>query len=187
MDKKKLLNVIMYAAGICLAGFYILILWWGINPNVPIEYNMYYITNELKDWPGYGRLDYEYGTIEICTSDYDKDGNAVKYKTARRKGAGWAKDQTQGSVSNADESFIYYVPVKAASAAELKIDIMEYDESNPVEVYANDVKLGEFSDKGCYRFRINDIEAGELLTICFKSDSGTFMLWKAVINEEGQG
>ena len=59
-------RVAVYAICAALVVFYCLVRCWGFNPNVGIEYRMYYLTHELSDWPGYGNLKYTYGTKEIC-------------------------------------------------------------------------------------------------------------------------
>ena len=58
----KKTRIVLYSASIILVLFYIIVMWWGIIPKVGIEYKMYYITHELSDWPGYGRLSYKLGT-----------------------------------------------------------------------------------------------------------------------------
>ena len=73
--KKKSVKAAFYAGAVILACFYLLVLWWGKNPDVGLEYRMYYLTHELSDWPGYGKLSYEPGTTEYCTTLKDKDGN----------------------------------------------------------------------------------------------------------------
>ena len=75
MMKKKSVKAAFYAGAVILACFYLLVLWWGKNPDVGLEYRMYYLTHELSDWPGYGKLSYEQGTTEYCTTLKDKDGN----------------------------------------------------------------------------------------------------------------
>ena len=66
--KKKSVKAAFYAGAVILACFYLLVLWWGKNPDVGLEYRMYYLTHELSDWPGYGKLSYEPGTTEYCTT-----------------------------------------------------------------------------------------------------------------------
>ena len=77
MMKKKSVKAAFYAGAVILACFYLLVLWWGKNPDVGLEYRMYYLTHELSDWPGYGKLSYEPGTTEYCTTLKDKDGNVI--------------------------------------------------------------------------------------------------------------
>ena len=52
MMKKKSVKAAFYAGAVILACFYLLVLWWGKNPDVGLEYRMYYLTHELSDWPG---------------------------------------------------------------------------------------------------------------------------------------
>ena len=57
-------NALLYIVCAVLVVFYLIVLWLGFNPDVCLEYKMYYLTNELSDWPGYGKLPYELGTVE---------------------------------------------------------------------------------------------------------------------------
>ena len=106
----KKTRIVLYSASIILVLFYIIVMWWGITTKVGIEYKMYYITHELSDWPGYGRLSYKLGTKEICTSYKDRNGSPYTWDVCVRKGQGWNREQYDGSVSNASESYIYYLP-----------------------------------------------------------------------------
>ena len=65
--KKNIARILLYIICAVLVVFYIMVLWWGKNPKVGIEYRMYYLTHELTDWPGYGNLKYKYETKEIIT------------------------------------------------------------------------------------------------------------------------
>lgn len=178
---KKVKNLILYMASIGLAVFYIVALYLACNPQVGIEYKMYYITNELTDWPGYGKLAYEYGTMEHCTGYWDADGNYLNYRVCRRKGKGWKKYQNEGSVNSESTSYMYYIPTASKEKAEFFVDILSFSGDEPVQVYANDVQIGSFSEKGECNFAIDRIKKDELLTIRFESGDGSFCLWKAAI------
>ena len=90
---KKCFKILIYVVTALLAIFYVVVLWWGENPDVGIEYKMYYITHELSDWPGFGKLSYNLGDKEICTGLKDRNGSDVAYKVCRRKGKGWESEQ----------------------------------------------------------------------------------------------
>ena len=107
--KKKSVKAAFYAGAVILACFYLLVLWWGKNPDVGLEYRMYYLTHELSDWPGYGKLSYEPGTTEYCTTLKDKDGNERSINVCRRKGKGWKEDQYEGSTNSGKDAYLYYV------------------------------------------------------------------------------
>lgn len=106
MMKKKSVKAAFYAGAVILACFYLLVLWWGKNPDVGLEYRMYYLTHELSDWPGYGKLSYEPGTTEYCTTLKDKDGmSAVSMYAAAREKAG-RKTSTR-AVQTAERTHIF--------------------------------------------------------------------------------
>ena len=94
-------RVAVYAICAALVVFYCLVLWWGFNPNVGIEYRMYYLTHELSDWPGYGNLEYTYGTKEICIERNEKTLSEIAISNTSevicaRKGQGFAKANADG-------------------------------------------------------------------------------------------
>ncbi|MFR1766293.1 MAG: hypothetical protein ACLSW1_01955 [Lachnospira sp.] len=158
--------------------FYLQIMVWGKQPDVPIEYEMYYITHELKDWPGYGKLAYESGTIEYCTSADTWSRFNTSYKICARKGSGWNPNQSIGSVNDNAVSHIYYVPESAGSNAELKLRITEFEGSGKVRVYKNDEYVGEFLDKGDKTVIIPEFDEEELVKITFAAEDCKFTLLK---------
>ncbi len=198
---KKWFKIFIYVITALLAIFYIVVLWWGKNPDVGIEYKMYYITHELSDWPGFGKLSYNLGDKEICTGLKDRNGKDVDYKVCRRKGKGWDSEQYEGSVSNGKESYLYYVPklqenddivynvdytieVKDFSINEdIKNDKSNQQDSNKkdVTVYINDNEVGTFDKAGTYTFKAGTIKNSELVTIKFVTNNCTFTLWSTTL------
>ena len=49
MMKKKSVKAAFYAGAVILACFYLLVLWWGKNPDVGLEYRMYYLTGRATE------------------------------------------------------------------------------------------------------------------------------------------
>lgn len=195
---KKWFKTAIYVVTAMLAVFYIVVLWWGQNPDVGIEYKMYYITHELSDWPGFGKLSYKLGTKEVCTGLKDRNGSDVDYKVCRRKGKGWETEQYEGSVSKGGEAYLYYVPelqenedtvynvdytieVKDFSTSEINKNNQSDSKSGVVTVYINDTEVGTFDKTGTYTFKANTIKDGELITIKFVSDNCTFTLWSTTL------
>ena len=185
--KKVYLKVAAYAAAVILALWYMLVLWWGQNPQVGVEYRMYYLTHQLSDWPGYGKLTYKLGTKEICTALKDRDGTPVDYTVCRRKGQGWNVEQYEGSVNHDTESFIYYLPDSSSQEPRYEIEVKEFDKIDAnagnasVQVLVNGESIGSFSDKGTYIFYMDSIKKDELLTISFVADNCSFSLWSTRI------
>lgn len=189
MDKDKKISVadriwfkvLMLAISVCFVMFYICVLIWGKNPQVGIEYEMYYITHELSDWPGYGKLAYEYGTVEFCTGLRDRNNEYVPYKVCQRKGQGWNRNQYDGSVNDNAESFIYYMPIESKEDAVYSINVNAFSGAGSVSVYAHDIVIGEFSGTGNYIFDIGNIKEEELLKLKFVAKDCSFTLWSTCI------
>lgn len=75
------LKIACYAICVILVVFYVAILF---SPrNVCIEYELYYVTGELSEWPRYGGLDYKLGEKVYLGSE-----NASF--SSKRKGTGWS-------------------------------------------------------------------------------------------------
>ena len=106
MMKKKSVKAAFYAGAVILACFYLLVLWWGKNPDVGLEYRMYYLTHELSDWPGYGKLSYEPGTTEYCTTLKDKDGNERSINVCAAREKAGRKTSTR-AVQTAERTHIF--------------------------------------------------------------------------------
>lgn len=105
---------------------------------------MYYLTHELSDWPGYGKLSYEPGTTEYCTTLKDKDGNERSINVCRRKGKGWKEDQYEGSTNSGKDAYLYYVLNRTAENASYQCEVTEFAGNGRVEVYCNDRKLEKY-------------------------------------------
>lgn len=181
MKTTKLKNVVLYALCTILAIFYIIVLYLASNPNVGIEYRMYYITNELTDWPGFGKLDYKLDTMEYCTGFWDKQGNRVNYNVCRRKGTGWDKYQSEGSFNSTNTSYIYYLPTESKDSAEFFVNILSFLGEKEVSVYANDKLIGTFAEKGEHKFLVEDVKEEELITIRFETEGSRFCLWQVAL------
>lgn len=166
--------------GICmiLALFYMLVLWWGKNPDVGIEYRMYYLTHELSDWPGYGKLAYTLGTDEYCTGLKDRNGRDVAYKVCRRKGQGWEKEAYEGSVNKGTESWIYYLPDTTQKEVLFTVECNQFSGSGNVEVYTDSLHIGTIQAAGTYTFVVPEVIADQLLSIRFDAKNSEFRVWR---------
>lgn len=172
------INVILYIICAVLVVFYLAVLWLGFNPDVCLEYKMYYLTNELSDWPGYGKLPYELGTVEYCTGYWDKDGNKYTHNICKRKGQGWEKYQNEGSCNRGETAYIYYLPTASEENAVLAFEIDSFEGDEAVKIYANDKLIGEFGDEGRFELTVPEVKADEMLVIRFEAGDSRFRLWK---------
>lgn len=176
--KHSVINVILYIVCAVLVVFYLAVLWFGFNPNVCLEYKMYYLTNELSDWPGYGKLTYEMGTVEYCTGRWDKEGNIYTHNICKRKGQGWEKYQNEGSCNKGDTSYIYYLPKSDGENTTFAFEINRFEGEEAVKVYANDKLIGEFNGEGKIELTVPEVTADEMLVIRFEAGESRFRLWR---------
>lgn len=183
MKKNKIKFIGFWLAAVLLAGFYLVMLIIGKNPDVGIEYRMYYITHELSDWPGYGNLSYAFGTVEYCTELKSRKGNDFTAgKVCQRKGQGFHADQYEGSQSIDRESYVYYIPEESSDSAEYVFRINGFTGDGSVVVYANEQEIGSFDSEGDYSLKIGSVAKDKLLTIKFVTDNCSFRLWTTAIN-----
>jgi len=175
---------VIYAACLVLIIFYLTNMWWLLNPKVGIEYQMYYITHELSDWPGYGKLTYSLGTTEMCTSRWNQQGELVDYAVCMRKGKGWERDQKEGSKSCDNESYIYYIPAVTSMHGTLTLQIKNVWCSNGenISIYVNDKRIGSFNTSGTYSFETGSFYKDELLTLRFDTQNSNFLLWSVCLD-----
>lgn len=179
--KHSVINVILYVVCAILVVFYLAVLWLGFNPDVCLEYKMYYLTNELSDWPGYGKLPYELGTEEYCTGYWDRDGNKYTHNICKRKGQGWEKYQNEGSCNAEDTASIYYLPESDGENTVFAFEINSFEGDEAVKVYANDEFIGEFDGEGKFELTVPEVTADEMLVIRFEAGDSRFCLWKACL------
>lgn len=174
-------QVILYVICAALVLFYCMDLWWGLKPDVGPEYEMYYISHELSDWPGYGNLKYTYGTKELCIERNEKTIAETPDVICARKGRGFEKPEKTGTRSSQKDSYVYYIPEKDAQKAVFKAEISEF-EGDIVNVYAQDTLIGSITAAGSYEFDMSDIRADELLKIHFENNNSNYRLYSIEID-----
>ncbi len=183
MKKNSNKKVICY--GLCgfLVAFYLVVLYLGMNPNVDFEYRMYYITNELTDWPGYEKLHYDLGTWEYCAHAYEIKWRYEGYGIANRKGHGWKYEKVMDEgVTNAENSAnMYYVPKTSKDNATFNIKIIDYQGDNKTYVYAGDECIGEFNGVGTHSFTVPRVVENQVLEIRFETDGDQFTMYQVML------
>jgi len=119
---------VLYGISAVLVFFYVLVLYFGLEPRVVLEYKMYYITHELTEWPGYGNLTCEFGKKEYFTENTFYSGEYVNYDVGRRRGAGWhTSGRFDGTWSNNKKtSILYYVFDEDTNNLKFNIEINDY-------------------------------------------------------------
>ena len=70
----------------------------------------------------------------------------------------------------------------------LVCDITEYnkadDAAEDIKVYVNDMLIGSIDKVGKTELKIGHVDGGELLTVKFKSDNMTYILYSISLDEE---
>ncbi len=128
-------KITCYGISLCLIGFYCWTLLRGINPQVPVEYQMFYIDHTLVDWPGYGGLAYEAGT-ELNFCRLEDDQNQVK-----RRGKGWKSLEADGCGFADNNAYVYFSELQPKDY-ELTVEISEL--KGTLMAFANKTELEPF-------------------------------------------
>ncbi|MGN0318091.1 MAG: hypothetical protein ACI4E1_09200 [Lachnospira sp.] len=184
------LKLLIYMVCAVMIVAYLMILYLSIKPKVPVEYRMYYITHELKSWPGYGKLSYRSGTTEYCTENKDDNNQLFEHNVCRRYGDGWKLygRNKNGVHMEKDTAKLYYLSDGIDGNVCVKFQINDYTGNDEVYVYINDVCIGSFNKSGLYTFSGKEvsIKDGELFSVGFeKNNSGVdFGLWSISVNAE---
>lgn len=193
MDKKRscIGRMAGYAVCFLLVCFYLVALWLGQNPKVCREYRMYYITNELMDWPGFGRLPYTFGQMEVFAPRWY--GQKTNAKIAARRGQGWdLKVKDSGTWTHKETAFLYYefdaVSVERLEVLQEKASVNEAGAMATVKgAGANgtdaamvhySVNVADVTEWGSAKVYINGYEAG---TIVQRTGAYTFEVPVAVL------
>lgn len=126
---KKPLRRLLYGASAVLILFYLIVLYLGLKPDVGVEYEMYYISHEITEWPGYDNLRFDYGQVEFLTENTyrNSDGEYVSHPVARRRGEGWhTSGRYDGTWSNDEESVLYYIFNEDTNKVTISITVKDY-------------------------------------------------------------
>lgn len=127
---------------LCLVAWYMVVLIGVLNPNVPLEYRLYYLERRLTDWPGYGGLKYYWG--DVLTYGTRQDGG----KKAKNRGFGWSAAEEWGTwtVGGSAELFFTFERIPDTN---LKMDIRASGYSPGgwvnVDIFGNDHFLASIS------------------------------------------
>ena len=125
---KKLKNIIIYIVCGVLVLFFGVVLVFAKNPKISDEYRLYYITHDLKTWPGEGNFTYTPGTVEYM----GKPPFAI-FKRCLRLGSGWLNDEfvgTDGIINSDTESFLYYKFDENIKNGKMIIDVSGFHNPN---------------------------------------------------------
>lgn len=126
---KKLRNIIIYIVCGALVAFFGIVFLLAKNPKVSDEYRMYYITHELKTWPGEGHFTYIVGTKEYMA----KQTESGKENRCLRLGSGWLNDDyvdRRGLINSDTESYLYYKFDENVKDGKMIIDVSGFHNPN---------------------------------------------------------
>ena len=161
-------------------------LYLGKNPKVGMEYRMYYLTHELSEWPGFGKLQYQDGTKEYYS--YDVKSKSIIHVAVRR-GTGWDSYQYHEKYTTktkGNDAYVYYV-LKNDSELDkvLKMNISNISGVANIKIYVNDTFVGNIErDNTDCEFTIpkDCIKEDGLLAIHFELQDSAFQLNSIIID-----
>jgi len=141
-DREKVKKIAAYGLSILLFTAYIGILFNARNPQVSLEYRMYYIEHTLGAWPGNGGLLYVLGTKEIFSLDPREQG------ALNRLVEGWSNREESGRWTRGNRASILYIfPEKVEEELVLEMEVVQYMPGVSAEVYANDQWIGRMDEE----------------------------------------
>jgi len=141
-DREKVKKIAAYGLSILLFTAYIGILFNARNPQVSLEYRMYYIEHTLGAWPGNGGLLYVLGTKEIFSLDPREQG------ALNRLVEGWSIRYESGRWTQGNRASILYIfPEKVEEELVLEMEVVQYMPGVSAEVYANDQWIGRMDEE----------------------------------------
>ncbi|MDR3562974.1 MAG: hypothetical protein P4N59_16285 [Negativicutes bacterium] len=136
-------NIRIYSLiSLCLYTWYIIVLWGVMNPNVCLEYRLYYLERKLTDWPGYGGLKYRFGEV-LSYGTRESEG-----KRAKNRGLGWAVAEEWGAWTLGENADLYFT-LNDVPDSDLNL-VMKATSFSPggrltVDVFGNENYLGTLS------------------------------------------
>jgi len=141
-DREKVKKIAAYGLSILLLTAYIGILLNARNPQVSLEYRMYYIEHTLDAWPANGGLLYVLGTKEIFSLDPREQG------ALNRLAGGWSIREESGRWTQGNRASILYIfPEKVEEELILEMEVVQYMQGVSAEVYANDQWIGRMDEE----------------------------------------
>lgn len=129
-------RIFLYIGTIFVGLFYIYVLYLGVNPDVSIEYQKYFIEQELTHWPGDGGLSLNLG--EEYNMYPSKEGEFDYYKGL---GDGWGEMTEKGWYTQDGIS-----------------ELMFTNLSKDKDEYIISFKINDMPNETIMRVLINDIE-----------------------------
>ncbi len=162
---KSFLSVLFYMLMGLLCAWYLVVIYWSFNPNVGLEYRLYYIEKELSDWPGYGGLSYKWSEKLYFGTETDS------YTKLKNRGKGWEPASTDGAWAVGEEFDLIFVlqDEVPSEGVILQFEAAAYD-SQRLDLYINNRFAGEVEIVGgdYYLYEVlltEDVLGGEELMV----------------------
>lgn len=160
---KKVLRCGGYILSFILVLSYFLILSTSLYPKVNTEYDLYYLSKDLQDWPGYGGLEYTLGKPESFAR---YDDNRI-----RRRGNSWNSFEDDGCWTYGDTASVLYTGIAEQNLI-LEVEIPDIREGAAAEVCVNGVSVGRIEHARTYSFGISqELVNGDITTVEFRIDN----------------
>ena len=158
MKNNTIKKIICYGISIFLVILYASLIYDGINleDRVSLEYKMFYVDKILKFWPGEDGLSYNLGDILKFGTDIP-----IEEQVARIGRTGWGCREN-GYMVYGEGAKIYFTKIPQKDLI-LRFKIISLLNAHPIQMFANDTKIGEISsytNDGWYSFYINKDSIG---------------------------
>lgn len=166
--KKLFIRLLKYIISISLIIFYFFILFKSTNINVPLEYKMYYVENELTEWPGVNGLDYS-------LNDALMFGKKYQNTLAKGIGTGWNEIESDGRWTRDNAKL--YLRLKEMVDEDKNLNLVLGDAvlNTRIHILVNNNEVGSIiplDGKNEYEIKIpKDIFKDELLCLNFKIEN----------------
>ncbi len=144
-------KMLYYFASIVLLTIYLLVLFTTTVPKVPYEYQLYYISKSLQDWPGYNGLEYTLGDIILLTTE------GSNLNIAKRRGFNWNAIEEDGCWTFGDRASLFFTSIEPEHNQDSiygHFDISDIRDNCSAKVFANNTYLGEINEEGVFIFEI---------------------------------
>lgn len=166
--KKLFIRSLRYIVSISLIIFYFFILFKFTNINVPLEYKMYYVENELTEWPGINGLDYS-------LNDTLMFGEKYKNNLAKGIGIGWNEIESDGRWTQDNAKLYLRLKERVDEDKNLNLVLGDAVSNTKVHILVNNNEIGSImplDGKNEYEIKVpKDIFKDELLCLSFKIEN----------------
>lgn len=173
-------RVIRLGLSLILLLFYFSLLGMVFNPQVPPEYDSYYIEQTDPSWSGMNAYSYSYGTVLNFTSDPGADQSPVTHLAG-----GWYDKEPTGTWTKGESASLHFSPNSSIdSGLQLRFrgTVISNEPTQNITVLVNSQQVQTLTirDSGWQNLTVNipasnvrNIDSNQLLNVTFLIGSPT--------------